>query len=179
MSSRSLRDIERRARRQVIARSIGKMVLGSAFMLGVYVLLPVESLGEVGVFAWLALGLTLVTVAVVWQIRLILRADYPELQAIEGVVFTVTVFVVVFSLVYLTLSSAKPGSFTEELDRVSALYYTTSILSTVGFGDISARTDVARGVATLQMLLDLTLIALIARVILGVGRASLKRGGDS
>jgi hypothetical protein len=179
MSSKSLRDLERRTRRQVIALSIGKTVLGSALMLGAYALLPVEGLGEVGVVAWLGLGLTLVTVALVLQIRSILHADYPELRAIEGVVFTVTVFVVVFSLVYLTLSSARPESFTEELDRVSAFYYTTSILSTVGFGDISARTDVARGVATLQMLLDLTLIALIARVILGVGRASLKRGGDS
>jgi voltage-gated potassium channel len=79
------------------------------------------------------------------------RANYAALRALEALVVTSTLFVIVLSLVYLSLSSATPGSFTEQLDRVSAFDFTVSILSTVGFGDTAARTDAARAIATLQM----------------------------
>ena len=39
------------------------------------------------------------------------------------------------------------------------MYYTVSIVSTLGFGDISPVTDGTRLVVTVQMLLDIALIA--------------------
>ena len=49
------------------------------------------------------------------------------------------------------------------------------MLSTVGFGDIAAKTDLARIVATVQMLLDLAIIAIIVRVFGFVARANRAR----
>jgi hypothetical protein len=45
----------------------------------------------------------------------------------------------------------------------------------VGFGDITATSDGARLIVTLQMLLDLALIAIIVRVYFATARASEQR----
>jgi voltage-gated potassium channel len=159
-----------------IAISVARIGLLVVVVLGAYALVPVYDLGDLGVLALLGLGLLVLTVLLVWRVRSIVRADYPALRAIESLVLIATLFMVVFSIAYLSLSTATPASFSEELDRVSAFYYTVSILSTVGFGDISAKNDTARAVVTMQMLLDLTLVVIIARVILGAARTGLKRG---
>jgi hypothetical protein len=70
-------------------------------------------------------------------------------------------------------------SFTEHLDRVGALYYTVSTLSTVGFGDIAARSDAARILVTVQMLFDLALIGVLVRLVILVTRAGLRRQSAS
>jgi hypothetical protein len=48
-------------------------------------------------------------------------------------------------------------------------------LSTVGFGDITPTTDAARVLVSLQMLLDLVIIALIVRLVLNTAKTSLLR----
>jgi len=143
-------------------------------ILGLYALLPAHLLTAVGALVWLCVGLLLVAGVLGWHLRSIVQADYPGLRAVTALVLTVTLFAVVFSLAYFSLSTASPGNFTEEIDRSSALYLTISILSTVGFGDITAVTDRARIVVTLQMVLDLTLVAVIGKVIFGSAKASLK-----
>ena len=60
------------------------------------------------------------------------------------------------------MSVYGPGNFSQEnLSRTDTLYFAVTIFSTVGFGDISATSESARLVVTLQMILDL--------IILGVG----------
>jgi len=120
------------------------MVVGVAVLLGVYAVAPVEGLSRVVEGVWLVLGLLAVAAVFVWQIRGIVKADYPGLRAVESTVLTVTLFLVVFSLIYLSLSNSKTANFSESLDRVSAFYFAVTLLATVGFGDISARTDAAR-----------------------------------
>jgi hypothetical protein len=60
----------------------------------------------------------------------------------------------VFAIVYVSMAHANPVSFSEQLSRTAGLYFTITVLSTVGFGDITARTDAARLIVSLQMLLD-------------------------
>ncbi len=179
MSATSVRELERGKRRHLVALTVGKTAAGLIVLLGVYALLPAHLLTDVGAIAWLSVGLLVVGGVLGWQLRAIVRADYPGLRAVTALVLTITLFVVVFSLAYLSLSSADPASFSEHVDRSSAFYFTVSILSTVGFGDISARTDEARIVVTLQMVLDLTLVAVIGKVIYGSARASLRDRKDS
>ena len=155
------------------------MVIGVAVLLGVYAVAPVESLGRIAEGVWLVLGLLAVAAVFVWQIRGIVKADYPGLRAVESTVLTVTLFLVVFALIYLSLSNSNRANFSENLDRVSAFYFAVTLLATVGFGDISARTDVARIFVTLQMLLDLTLIVVVVKAIFGSARTVLKSGKQS
>jgi voltage-gated potassium channel len=74
----------------------------------------------------------------------------------------VPVFLLLFAGTYFVLSVDGVGNFIQEhLTRTDTLYFTVTIFSTVGFGDITATSTSARVVVILQMILDL--------VILGVG----------
>ena len=53
-------------------------------------------------------------------------------------------FLVAFSAIYLSMSHEAASTFTEPLDHARALYFTVTIFSTVGFGDITPKTDAAR-----------------------------------
>ena len=80
-----------------------------------------------------------------------------------------------FAVVYATLAQADPANFTQPVDRLSALYFTVTVLSTVGFGDIAARTDTARAIVTVQMMLDLVLIGVVVKVVIGASRIGTER----
>jgi voltage-gated potassium channel len=74
--------------------------------------------------------------------------------------------------VYYMVSRADSSNFTSHLSRTDALYFTVTIFSTVGFGDITAKTESARLIVTAQIVLDLILIGLGVRVILGAVQRS-------
>jgi hypothetical protein len=59
--------------------------------------------------------------------------------------------------------------------RVGALYFTVAVFTTVGFGDIVARSDPARALVTVQMLLDLVILGGLVRAIIGASRIGLER----
>ena len=120
-------------------------------------------------------GLLLFLLATGWQIRNIMHDEHPVLRAVEGVALALPILVIVFAFTYLTLSRADPASFSEHLDRVDALYYTTSTLTTVGFGDITADSTGARALVTIQMLFDLALIAGLVRLVVLATRTGLSR----
>ena len=63
---------------------------------------------------------------------------------------------------YLLLQHSMPTSFTEPITRTDALYFSVTVFTTVGFGDISAKTETARIVMTIQMILDVALLADLA-----------------
>jgi voltage-gated potassium channel len=66
------------------------------------------------------------------------------------------------------MSHADPTAFVGgRLSRSSALYFTVTVFSTVGFGDITPKTDAARLVVTVQMLADLAVLAIVIRLIFG------------
>jgi hypothetical protein len=56
------------------------------------------------------------------------------------------------------------------LTRFDAVYFTVTVLATVGFGDIAAVTQTARILVTIQMLADLVLIGFVAKVLLGAAQ---------
>ena len=79
---------------------------------------------------------------------------------------TIPLFIVLFASSYYLISQANPASFNAApLSRSDTLYFTITVLSTVGFGDIAATTDSARLVVSAQMILDLVLLGLGIRVI--------------
>ena len=104
-------------------------------------------------------------------------ADPPDLEgraagapAIEALGIVISVFLVAFSSIYLAMSHQSVTTFSEGLDHVKALYFAVTIFSTVGFGDITPRTDVARIVVAVQMLLDLVLIGAVVRLLFDAAR---------
>jgi voltage-gated potassium channel len=81
----------------------------------------------------------------------------------------------VFAATYLLLAQEDRASFTQPLDHTGALYFTVTVLSTVGFGDIAPVTTAARVATMVQMLLNIVVFGLAAKVIFGAVDVGLRR----
>jgi voltage-gated potassium channel len=119
------------------------------------------------------LGILLFAIVFGFEVRGILRSRRPMARAARAAGAVIPVFIVIFAWIYLSMSHSDPATFGETFTRTQGLYFTVTVLSTVGFGDITPKTDPARAVVAVQMLLDLVVIALVAKLLLGaVGRRS-------
>ena len=82
---------------------------------------------------------------IVLQVWGITRARCPGLRAVEALALTAPLFLVMFAGVYVVVAQDNAANFsTHELTRTDALYFTLTVLSTVGFGDITATSQSAR-----------------------------------
>lgn len=168
-----------RERRKVLVRSILRILAITLGMLLLYAFVPVPGRSGAAAVIEMIAGLALFVVLVAWQLRKIVRAEHPVLRAVELIAFSLPLLIIVFAFTFLTLSRADPGSFSEHLDRVDAMYYTVSTLATVGFGDITPTSAGARIIVTFQMLLDLALVAGLVRLVILATRTGLERRGAS
>jgi voltage-gated potassium channel len=78
----------------------------------------------------------------------------------------IPLFLLLFATAYYLMSRAQGGAFSEPLTRTDALYFTITVFATVGFGDITAKTQTARVVTIVQMSADLLVLGLLIRVVL-------------
>ena len=100
---------------------------------------------------------------------------YPGARAIEALSLSVSLFLIVFATTYFATAQGNPASFSQRLNRTDALYFAVTTSSSVGFGDIVPVTQVARVMVMIQMLGDLVLVGIVARVILGAVQSGLRR----
>ena len=127
------------------------------------------------------LPLTVAVIAValyIWffkrQLSSVYKARFPTLRAAEALVLVAGMFLALFSMIYVMISLSDPSSFTEELSPFNSYYFSLTVLATVGFGDITPTTTLARSVTMIQMALDLVFIAVLIRVIGGAARRALQ-----
>ncbi|MEU3791547.1 potassium channel family protein [Streptomyces fructofermentans] len=161
------------ARRGALVAVARAAVIVVALVTGYYVLpLSAQGAGDVLFFA---IGLVLVLLVFLWEVRNIVRSPYPRLKAIEALAATIVLFLVLFSGGYFVLEDSTPGSFNEPLTRTDALYFTLTTFSTVGYGDIVAGSQTARVLVTLQMVCGLLLVGGAARVLTGAVQAGLRQ----
>ena len=153
-------------RRRRIALGLLRAFATTVVLVTLYYLLPLDHLDNVPVV--LAAGLLILAAVILVQLRVISKARYPNLRAIEALAVTVPLFLLLFASAYLTMAHANPANFnTHPLTRTDVLYFTVTVFSTVGFGDISAVSQSARLVVTAQMLLDLLALGLVVRAFVG------------
>jgi hypothetical protein len=153
------------ARRRLLLQSLARVLIVAAGTLLLYALLPVRSETALAVIIMSGLGLVIVGIVFGRQLTRISRAPRPVLAAVESLVLVFGLFLVFFAFTYVSLSASDPAAFTQPVDKVAGMYFSVTVLATVGFGDIAAATDVARVVVTLQMLLDLVLIGVAVRLL--------------
>jgi hypothetical protein len=156
----------------LIARGLLRALATSVVMVWLYYVLPLNSRSGRLLFTELVLGVALLAAMITWQVWAIVRAAHPSIRAVQALAATTPLFLLLFASTYFVMSRDDPAAFTESLSRTNALYFTVTIFSTVGFGDISARAETARLVVSAQMLLDLVVFGLGIQVILG----AVKRG---
>jgi voltage-gated potassium channel len=113
--------------------------------------------------------------AVAFEVRGILVSVRPRLRAIRALAVGVPLLLVVFASAYCTVDAQQAGAFSESLSRTDGLYFTVTVFSTVGFGDITAQTELARILVTIQMIVGLLTVGIIAKVVLGAVRVAETR----
>jgi len=164
-----LADLDQRQRRLALARCIATVVISWVVIVGAYYVLPIGKESALRAIFRLGADIALVGAVFTWQIRRISKADLPELRAVEALGIVIALFLVLFSGIYLAMSH-NVDAFTQPLDQTRALYFTISVFSTVGFGDITPRTDTARLIVSAQMLLDLVVIGAVVRLIFNAAK---------
>lgn len=165
--------------RYVLSRSsllalLRPTAITAGLLLGYY-LLPLDREFTDVTVAVLTVGLVAVLALFVWQIRAIGRSPRPLLRAVETLVSVLLLFLLVFASAYRMLERAEPGSFTEPLTRTDALYFTLTTFTTVGYGDITARSQPARVMTMVQMAGGLLVVGVAARLVVDTVRSALRR----
>ncbi len=153
-------------RRRLIGLGLLRSLVTTVVLVGAYYLLPLDHIRSVPLT--LAGGLLILLAGAVWQVRAITRARYPAVRAVQALATTVPLFLLLFASAYFAMARISPANFsTHSLTRTDALYFTVTTFSTVGYGDITAVSQSARIVVTVQMLLDLLAVGLGIRVFVG------------
>jgi hypothetical protein len=112
----------------------------------------------------------------VWlQVRRILRSPYPMLRAARLLTLGLPLLLVLFAATYITIDGQQANAFTEPLTRTDGLYFTVTTFATVGYGDIAPKSELARIIVTIQMIVGLIAVGIIAKVVLGAVRVARER----
>jgi voltage-gated potassium channel len=160
---------EQVSRRQV-TMSVVRMLFTTAVLTGIYAAAPLELPEDGSTAARLALSIIVLFAVLTWQILSVARSAHPRARALEAVAVIFPLLIFLFASTYYAMEQARPESFNEALSRTDAVYLTVTVLATVGFGDIVATTETSRLVVTIQMIVDLALIGVVAKVLLNTVR---------
>jgi voltage-gated potassium channel len=181
MTDQHYQDLPPAKRRRLIWQAAVRSVLIAAVLVVVYYVLPLDRPWDAATAVRLLVGLLVVAGVMVWQVRTIAGARYPGVRAAETLGLILPLFLLLFASTYFLMERASAASFTQPLTRTDALYFTVTVFTTVGFGDITAKSEAARVVLIVQMLADLVLLGAGIRVLLGAvqrGRERRSQTGD-
>ena len=178
MTSDPYQELSAAKRRRLIYRGVLRGLLSATVLVVLYYLVPDQSWhGDVGLRV--LAGLVVFAGITAWQVRAITGSRYPALKAAEALGLIFPLYLLVFASTYYVMERASAGSFTESLTKTDSLYFTVTVFSTVGFGDIAAKSEAARIVLIVQMLGDLALLGAGARILLGAVRRGQQRRTDT
>jgi hypothetical protein len=178
MTDQPNQELPRATRRRLIIRAVLRGLVITTVLVVLYYLLPLDRPWGSDTAVRLLIGLLVFAGLAVWQVKAIVGARYPGLRAAEALGLIIPVYLLLFASTYFVMERASAANFTQPLTRTDALYFSVTVFATVGFGDISAKSETARVVLIVQMLADLALLGAGARVLLGaVQRGQQRRSG--
>ena len=167
---------------RTIAWAVLRIVGSITVLVAVYYALPLDRSSTAIAVTILVIGLAVFIGLVAFHARSITRSPFPGLRAVEALAVNVPLFLLLFASTYVVMATISAGNFGVRLTHTDGLYFTVTVLSTVGFGDITAKTQAARLVVTGQMIADLIIFALAIKVIVGAvsrGRRREPAAADS
>ncbi|MFC8800757.1 potassium channel family protein [Promicromonospora sp. NPDC057138] len=154
-------------RRTMITFGLLRAGATSVLLVVLYYLLPLDRDSVSHLTLILILGLAGFAATAYWEVRSIIRSRLPGIRAIHALATLVPFFLLLFASTYFVLSYQAPATFSEPLTRSDALYFTITTFATVGFGDVVPRSEAVRLLVSGQILLDLVILGLGIRVIIG------------
>jgi voltage-gated potassium channel len=161
--------------RSHLLQTLVRAALSAVLLVVLYYVIPIQHRAHQSVALRLSAALIFFSVVLALEVSRIPKHSHPMLRAGVSMATIIPLFLVLFAWIYLTMSISSPAAFGGQLSRTSALYFTVTVFSTVGFGDITPKTDPARIVAMVQMLADLAVLAVVVRLILGDATRGMAR----
>ena len=176
---RLLGDATNRARLRLGLRAVLRVFATVAAVLLAYYWIPAgDGRGSTAsAIFFVGVGLLVFGAIFYQQVIRVGRADHPVIRAVEALASVLALFLCLFAIVYYAASVNDSSLFSEPLSRTDALYYTVTVFSTVGFGDITPIGTPERVVTMVQMLLDVTFLALLVRILTMVTQQTLQKRG--
>jgi hypothetical protein len=168
---------EKRARSRVLIVGVVRAMLTTVAIVGAYAVLPLDRLSDASAFVVLTASLCGFVMLLIVQLRAISRSRLPGLRAIEALATSVPTLLVIFAGTYYVMAVTSPDWFSESMSKLDSLYFTITVFATVGFGDITATAPESRAAVTLQMIVNLLVLGIGLRVILGAVQAARQRAG--
>ena len=175
MTRKRYEELTRAGRHRVVAGVLLRAAAAVALLVVGYYLAPLDRPLDTGTLITFLLALAVVGAVIAWEVRNILISDVPRLRAVQTVAVGVPMLLLVFASVYVQIETSQPNSFSETLSRTDALYFTVTVFSTVGFGDIAPKSELARIVTMSQMLTGLIVLGLVAKVVFGAVQTAVAR----
>jgi voltage-gated potassium channel len=165
------RGVHRRTVRRALLRPLGTVALSVA----VYYWLPLSERSDAATVVMLVAGLAIVGVVVAWHVRAIVGSDFPRMRAIEALALATPMFLLLFAAAYYLMARSSTDNFGSALSRTDTLYFSVTVFSTTGFGDITPHSEDARLLVTGQMIGDMIFIGLGIRQLVTATRVGLER----
>lgn len=153
-----------------------RIVLVVALMLGGYWLIPLSWFDTSRApLVLLIVGLSAYLMLVIRRMVRLSHADYPMLQLGESVVIVVVGLVCLFAFIYAVLSRNDPAAFSQVVDKHAGLYFSMTVTTTTGFGDIVGVSTAARSLITAQMFITLIVLATAIRGVTSAAQLGSRR----
>lgn len=167
-------DLSTVERRSLAIRLVLRSLIVAILLFVAYYTLPMDRPERSGLVV-LVVGIAVLGLVLLWQVRAIMGSPYPRLRAFETLTIGIPLLLIVFASAYYLIQNGDSNSFTQPLTKTDALYFTITVFSTVGFGDITAKTELARILVSIQMMFDLAVFGLVAKLIFGAVEVALKK----
>jgi len=170
--------LPRRQRRRLVLRAFVRTIATVSVIVVAYFIAPLKhAMSPVTIVELVLLALAIFAM-IGLQIWRITQSDYPTLRAVEALAFIVPAYLVFFATIYYLMNHANPATFGTSQTKLDSLYFSATVFTTVGFGDISAKTQPARAVVLCQMVLDLVILGLVVRLIVNAVKIGQRRRTD-
>ncbi len=182
MTGERYQDLPAAKRRRLAFRAVLRGVLAAAVLVVLYDVLPLDRSWDSGTAIRLLIGILVFAGVMVWHVRVIAGPRYPGLRAAGALGrwgLILPFYLVLFASTYFLMERAPAANFTQPLTRTDALYRTVTVFSTMGFGDITARSETAQVVLIVQMLADLAILGAGLRVLRGAVQRGRERRPDT
>jgi ion channel len=163
--------------RRAVVRSALRAVLTTVALVYLYFAAPLTGHLDATGAGLLVVGLIAFGVILALQIRSVMQSSRPRLRGVEVLVTAIPFLLLLFSTSYFLMEHNDPHAFSQPLTRLDALYFTVTVFATVGFGDITATSQLTRAAVMIQMMGDLIVIGLGLRLLMSAVQVGLSRRG--
>ncbi len=168
----------RHGTRRAVAATLIRAAAMSTALVFLYYALPLDGKFHGLSLLVLPLSLFLFCLLTWYEIRGVLRSKIPWLRAVEVLATLLPFFLIVFATLYYLMCKHDPTAFSSHFARTDSLYFTITVFSTVGFGDLVPVSESARIAVMVQMMGGVVLIGFGVRALGGAAQRGADRRHD-